>query len=48
VLEASIVPGVASVPPPPPRGRAAPSQSKSEPISEVHRSGFWEWIKAAF
>ncbi|HEX8791569.1 MAG TPA: cell division protein FtsA, partial [Polyangiaceae bacterium] len=47
VLEASIVPGVASVPPPPPRGRA-PSHSQIEATAEVRRSGFWEWIKAAF
>lgn len=48
VLEASLVPGVASVPPPPmPRGRAQ-SQSQIEPTAEVRRSGFWEWIKAAF
>jgi len=47
VTEASLVPGVASVPPPP-RGRLA-SQSQIVPdAAEVRRSGFWEWIKAAF
>ena len=43
VTEASLVPGVASVPPPP-RARV-PSQVE---VAEAPRSGFWEWIKAAF
>ena len=43
VTEASLVPGVASVPPPS-RVRV-PSQVD---LQEVRRSGFWEWIKAAF
>jgi cell division protein FtsA len=46
VTEASLVPGVASVPPPP-RSRM---QTRDEVAieAEVRRSGFWEWIKAAF
>src|SRR5271154_514016 len=43
VTEASLLPGVASVPPPP-RGRAF---SQVEEV-ELRKSGFWEWIKAAF
>jgi cell division protein FtsA len=43
VTEASLVPGVASVPPPP-RARAV----SHEEIVEARKSGFWEWIKAAF
>ncbi|HEY5241273.1 MAG TPA: cell division protein FtsA [Polyangiaceae bacterium] len=43
VTEASLVPGVASVPPPP-RSRL---MSQVEEI-ELRKSGFWEWIKAAF
>jgi cell division protein FtsA len=43
VTEASLLPGVASVPPPP-RLRA---MSQVEEI-ELRKSGFWEWIKAAF
>jgi cell division protein FtsA len=35
-------PSIASVPPPRPRG-AAPAE-----VLEVRRSGFWEWVKAAF
>jgi hypothetical protein len=43
--EASVLPGVASVPPPAPARPRAASQSD---IQEPRRSGFWEWIKAAF
>jgi cell division protein FtsA len=43
VTEASLLPGVASVPPPP-RSRV---MSQVEEI-ELRKSGFWEWIKAAF
>jgi cell division protein FtsA len=43
VTQASLVPGVASVPPPP-RSRL---MSQVEEI-ELRKSGFWEWIKAAF
>jgi hypothetical protein len=43
VTEASLMPGVASVPPPP-RLRM-PSHVE---VAELQRSGFWEWIKAAF
>jgi cell division protein FtsA len=43
--ESLLQPGVASVPPPA-MGRArAPSQSE---IVEARKSGFWDWIKAAF
>jgi cell division protein FtsA len=41
--EASAMPGVASVPPPRPR-----TASQVEIPPEVRRSGFWDWIKAAF
>jgi cell division protein FtsA len=46
VTEASLLPGVASVPPPP-RSRM---QTRDEIAieAEVRKSGFWEWIKAAF
>jgi cell division protein FtsA len=47
VTEASIVPGVASVPPPP-RGRAASHAQLVPDVADVRKSGFWEWIKAAF
>jgi cell division protein FtsA len=43
VTLASLMPGVASVPPPP-RSRL---MSQVEEI-ELRKSGFWEWIKAAF
>ena len=43
VAEASLLPGIVSVPPPP-RSRM-PSHVDEV---EMRRSGFWEWIKAAF
>jgi hypothetical protein len=45
VSEASIITGLASVAPPP-RSRSQ-SQSHIDEI-ELRKSGFWEWIKAAF
>src|SRR5579859_290369 len=47
VTEASLVPGVASVPPPP-RGRLASQSQIVADAAELRKSGFWEWIKAAF
>src|SRR5580704_13337066 len=43
VAEASLLPGIVSVPPPP-RSRV---MSQVEEL-ELRKSGFWEWIKAAF
>jgi cell division protein FtsA len=43
LAEASLLPGVASVPPPP-RAR----MSSGTEVAEARASGFWEWIKAAF
>jgi cell division protein FtsA len=49
VTEASLVPGIASVPPPP-RARAIShvSHVSHDEILEAKRGGFWEWLKAAF
>ncbi|HEY8041581.1 MAG TPA: cell division protein FtsA [Polyangiaceae bacterium] len=49
VNEASLVPGVASVPPPPRARLQSQSQLQAQAdLVELRRSGFWEWIKAAF
>ena len=44
IAEGALQTGLGSVPPPAARGRA---QSR-EDIVEPRKSGFWEWIKAAF
>jgi cell division protein FtsA len=44
VSEASVQPTIASVPPPGPRPRA----QSQEDIVGPRKSGFWEWVKAAF
>jgi cell division protein FtsA len=46
VAEASIVPGVASVPPPRPRTQS--HVQLEVPVDPRRSSGFWEWIKQAF
>jgi cell division ATPase FtsA len=44
IAEGTPQPGVGSVPPPAARGRAL----SREDIGEPRKSGFWDWIKAAF
>jgi cell division protein FtsA len=44
-VEAAALPGVSSAPPP----AQSRSRVQAQPeVAEARRSGFWDWIKAAF